>query len=172
MSKRYYLIVYDTIISKGDTAALHAFRKCANRLTLTDEEKEIVRNKMHHLECCGECGIRMLSDKDDKQKMWESLRHEIDALPASPMPKKKEPRPYSAFMLMAEIVVDDNEPGAILLRPDVITDPFSDENAEMYLYLLTHQNPVALYGVVGDTDFDKKAWKALKKNTDITHSMI
>lgn len=80
MSKRHYFIVYNTIISKGDTAALNAFRKCANHLTLTDEEKEIVRNKMHNLECCGEYGIQMLSNKDDKQKEWESLRHKIDGL--------------------------------------------------------------------------------------------
>lgn len=109
-------------------------------------------------------------------KLMDFLTNKIKTEGDSPMQKKKEPCSYSAFMLMAEIVVDDNEPGAILLRPDVITDPFSDENAEMYLYLLTHQNPVALYGVeeenLGDTAFYKKAWKSLKKNTDITHSMI
>lgn len=117
----------------------------------------------------------MLSNKDDKQKEWESLRHKVDKLLTLPMPKRKEPCPYSVFMVMAEIVVDDNEPGAILLRPDVIMDHFSDENAEMYLYMLTHQNPVALYGVeenLGYAGFDKKAWKALKKDTDITHSVL
>lgn len=81
MSKRHYLIVYDTVIDKNDTATLNAFRKCANHLALTEAEKEIVRNKMHNLECCGECGIKLLSNKDDKQKVWESLCKTIDRLP-------------------------------------------------------------------------------------------